>query len=79
MTPYAGAGLGIASVDVRGTGRAGTAFAWQVIGGAAYAIDGQWSLLGELRWFATESGTFIELVEGKDLSESVDVGFDALT
>ena len=27
---------------------------------AAYAINDHWSLVGELRWFSTEGGTFIE-------------------
>ena len=77
VTPYAGAGLGIASADVRGIGRADPALAWQVIGGAAYAIDAHWSLSGEVRWFSTEGGTFIESVEGADFIEPVETGFDA--
>ena len=74
-TPYAGAGVGIASVEVRGTGRADPAFAWQVIGGAAYAIDAHWSLGGEVRWFSTEGGTFIEWSRGR-LYRAGHTGFD---
>ena len=73
VTPYVGAGIGVASLDVRGAGRADPAFAWQAIGGVAWAIDPRWSLTGELRWFSTEGGDFFE-----DENESIDMGFDAL-
>ena len=76
-TPYLGASIGIASLDVRGPGRADAAFAWQAIGGTAYAINDHWSLVGELRWFSTEGGTFIESVEGADLVEPVEGRVDA--
>jgi opacity protein-like surface antigen len=72
VAPYAGAGIGVASLDVRGAGHADPAFAWQAIGGVAWAIDPHWSLTGELRWFSTEGGAFL-----KTETESVDMGFDA--
>ena len=62
---------------MRGPGRADAAFAWQAIGGTAYAINDHWSLVGELRWFSTEGGTFIESVEGADLVEPVEGRVDA--
>jgi opacity protein-like surface antigen len=76
-TPYLGAGVGVARLDVRGTGRPDPAFAWQAIGGAAYAVNDHWSLVGEVRWFSAEGGTFIDSVEGADLVQPVERGFDA--
>jgi opacity protein-like surface antigen len=77
VAPYLGAGVGIASLDVRGGGRADPAFAWQAIGGATYAIGDRWSLVGEVRWFSAEGGTFIESVGGAPLVDAVESGFDA--
>jgi opacity protein-like surface antigen len=77
VAPYLGAGVGVASLDVRGTGRADPAFAWQAIGGAAYEINDDWSLIGEVRWFSAEGGTFLKAVGGAPLVEPVESGFDA--
>jgi opacity protein-like surface antigen len=71
-TPYVGGGLGWANVDVStddfGNFTRNDAFAYQLIGGVSYAVSPQVSVLGEVRWFATDNGK----VDGDD-----DVHFDA--
>ncbi len=60
--PYLGGGVGLANVDVAtddfGDFKQDTALAYQAIGGVAYNFSPQWSLLGEVRWFGTESGNY---------------------
>jgi opacity protein-like surface antigen len=57
--PYVGGGLGWANIDVStddfGSFTRNDAFAYQFIGGVAYQISPQLSLLGELRWFGTDN------------------------
>jgi opacity protein-like surface antigen len=60
--PYFGGGLGVANVDVAtdnfGDFTQDSALAYQLIGGVAYNFSPAWSLLGEVRWFGTEGGTY---------------------
>ena len=59
--PYLGGGVGWANLEVSsewmGSFERDDALAYQVIGGAAYALTPEWSLTGEVRWFATDGGT----------------------
>ena len=74
ISPYVGGGIGAATVDVRGEGSADPAFAWQAIAGVSYPIHDHWSLNGEMRWFSTDGGTFLD--EGDALT--LDLGYDAI-
>jgi opacity protein-like surface antigen len=66
VQPYIGAGLGWANVDVStddfGNFTRNDGFAYQLIGGVAYAVNPAVSLLGEVRWFGTDTGS----VDGDD-------------
>jgi opacity protein-like surface antigen len=66
VQPYVGGGLGWANIDVAtddfGSFTRNDGFAYQLIGGVAYAVNPAVSLLGELRWFGTDKGK----VEGDD-------------
>ena len=59
VTPYAGAGIGVADVyqDLRygpvDQKNRGTTFAWQLIGGIAGAISDRLDVFGDVRYFAT--------------------------
>lgn len=59
--PYAGGGIGGANVDLAsdkfGDFQKTGSFAYQLIGGVAYAVSPEISLMGEARWFATESAS----------------------
>jgi opacity protein-like surface antigen len=61
VQPYVGGGLGWANmesdIDTQGSFNRDNALAWQVIGGVGYAVNPNWTLLGEVRYFATDSGT----------------------
>ncbi len=74
ISPYVGGGIGAATVDVRGEGSADPAFAWQAIAGVSYPIDTRWSLNGEVRWFSTDGGSFLD--EGDALT--LDLGYEAI-
>ncbi|MFN7055413.1 outer membrane beta-barrel protein [Hyphomonas sp.] len=65
ISPYVGAGLGVSNVDV--TYRPSdisiidgskTKFAWQVKGGAAYALTESFDVFGEVAYRATDNVTF---------------------
>lgn len=75
FTPYIGGGLGGAGLDIKvddfGTFSQDTLFAYQVFGGVEYAMTPEWSLLGEVRWFGTDSGH----PQGPDDTE-VDTSFE---
>jgi opacity protein-like surface antigen len=61
VQPYLGAGLGAARVDTDLFGDSwdtDTTFAWQVMGGIGYDVTPNWTLLGEVRWFATQDDDF---------------------
>ena len=77
LRPYLGAGLGWASVNIStsylGDFSRNDALAYQLIGGVEYALSPKWSLLGELRWFATDSGR----IDGREGS-SIDAGFSTV-
>jgi len=77
LRPYLGAGLGWASVDIStsylGDFSRNDALAYQLIGGVEYALSPKWSLLGELRWFATDSGR----IDGQR-GLSIDAGFNTV-
>ena len=61
VQPYVGGGLGWANmesdIDDIGSFKRDNALAWQLIGGVGYAVNPNWTLLGEVRYFATDSGT----------------------
>lgn len=61
VQPYVGGGLGWANmesdIDTIGSFNRDNALAWQLIGGVGYAVNPNWTLLGEVRYFATDSGT----------------------
>jgi len=61
VQPYVGGGLGWANmeskIDSIGSFKRDNALAWQLIGGVGYAVNPNWTLLGEVRYFATDSGT----------------------
>ncbi len=44
-------------IDDIGSFKRDNAFAWQVMGGVSYDINPSLALLGEVRYFATDSGT----------------------
>lgn len=58
--PYLGGGVGWANLDISTEWMQGfersDALAYQLIGGVAYALTPEWSLTGEVRWFATDGG-----------------------
>lgn len=59
--PYAGGGLGLARVRIGPEGDSierNWILAYQLIGGIAYDVTPEWSLNGEVRWFATEGGRY---------------------
>lgn len=60
IMPYVGGGLGWANaeIDIDGTFERENALAYQLIGGVGYAVTPAWTLLGEVRWFATDSGNW---------------------
>jgi opacity protein-like surface antigen len=55
--PYLGGGIGGVILDF-GEDETDVEFAWQVLGGVAYAVAPRWELFGELRWFETDGGIF---------------------
>ena len=61
VQPYLGGGLGWANMESKisgiGSFKRDNALAWQLIGGVGYAVSPDWTLLGEIRYFATDSGT----------------------
>ena len=61
VQPYVGGGLGWANmesdIDDIGSFKRDNAFAWQLIGGVGYAVNPSWDIIGEVRYFATDSGT----------------------
>jgi opacity protein-like surface antigen len=57
LQPYVGLGLGGASIDVDGDDT-GTQFAWQIMGGARYAVNPNLGLFGELRYFDVDAARF---------------------
>ncbi len=58
--PYLGGGLGWANMesDISGVGsfKRDNALALQLIGGVGYAVNPNWTLLGEIRYFSTDDG-----------------------
>lgn len=76
--PYVGGGVGTARVRIGPEGDSVSRdwiLAYQVIGGVAYDVTEQWSLNGEVRWFATEGGRY-DIGGGANLKadwETVDV------
>lgn len=66
FSPYLGAGIGFADIDVEGLdlGSAGTlddddsVFSYQLIGGVSYQATATIDLFGELRYLATEDAEF---------------------
>jgi opacity protein-like surface antigen len=61
VRPYIGAGIGGANIDTDlfdDNWDSDTLFAYQVFGGVGYDFAPNWSLLTEIRWFATEDGDF---------------------
>lgn len=66
FTPYVGAGLGAALVDAEDIGLVNTRtldsermkFAYQAIGGVSYALDHNWALTTEYRYFRTLAPEF---------------------
>lgn len=59
--PYVGGGVGAANVRIGPSGESverSWILAYQLMGGVAYDITPQWSLNGEVRWFATEGGRY---------------------
>lgn len=77
ITPYVGAGLGWANVDVAtndyGSFTRNSAFGYQFIGGVSYAATPKMDLLGEVRYFGTDSGS---LKGPNDLK--IDAGFETV-
>jgi len=74
VQPYLGGGIGGVQVDFDGD-KTDTEFAYQLMGGVSYAVNPNWSVYGELRWFATDGGEFIS-EDGANLSagfESIDL------
>jgi opacity protein-like surface antigen len=57
VQPYLGGGIGGVKVDFDGD-KTGTEFAYQLMGGVSYALNPNWSLYGEARWFSTDGGEF---------------------
>ena len=65
--PYAGAGIGVADLQVKNDGEkldSDYNFAYQAIAGVSYDVAPQWSLYSEARYFAISSST----VENDDFS-----------
>jgi len=61
LRPFAGAGAGVTDVRIDidgGNLERDWILAYQVIGGVAYDLTPNWSLTGEVRWFATEGGRY---------------------
>lgn len=60
IQPYVGGGIGWANMesDINNIGsfKRDNAFAYQVMGGVGYDVTPNWTLLGEVRWFATDQG-----------------------
>lgn len=59
--PFAGGGVGASDVEISIPGgdlERDWILAYQVIGGVAYDLTPNWSLTGEVRWFATEGGRY---------------------
>jgi len=61
VQPYVGGGVGWANmesdIDDIGKFKRDNALAWQLIGGVGYAVNPSWDIIGEVRYFATDSGT----------------------
>jgi opacity protein-like surface antigen len=70
--PYLGGGLGGARVDFDGD-ETDTELAWQVMAGVDFAVTPQWSLYGEARYFATQSGAFV-----RESDFFVEGGYDSI-
>jgi opacity protein-like surface antigen len=60
--PYFGGGLGWANVeahvDTVGNFKRDDAFGYQLMAGVAYDVNPAFSILGEVRWYGTDSGEF---------------------
>jgi opacity protein-like surface antigen len=59
--PYVGGGVGTTSLTLNAGGddlERNWILAYQLIGGVAYDITPNWSLNGEVRWFAAEGGRY---------------------
>jgi opacity protein-like surface antigen len=60
IQPYVGLGLGVANYELHANGfgdfKTDGDLAYQAIGGVSYNLTPQWSLLGEVRWFAIDTG-----------------------
>lgn len=78
LQPYVGLGLGGASIDVDGDDT-GTQFAWQVMGGARYAVNPNLGLFGELRYFDVDGGQFARRngIRASAGSDAIDLIFGA--
>lgn len=83
ITPYVGAGIGFARVDVKDYSAAGnndvadgdeTVFAYQVIAGLEYPVSPRTSLTGEYRYFAT---TDVDIDTNLGGARGSDVTFDS--
>ena len=59
VQPYVGGGIGGVQVDFDGD-ETDTEFAYQVMAGVSYALNPNWSLYGEGRWFSTDGGEFAD-------------------
>jgi opacity protein-like surface antigen len=69
--PYFGGGIGGAEVSIDAgdaSWDSDTLFAYQLIAGVGYDVSPQWTLFGETRWYASQSGEF----DGPD-----DLNFDS--
>ena len=73
VQPYLGAGLGGVKVDFDDGDKTGTEFAYQVMAGVSYAVNPNWSIYGEARWFSTNGG---EIYSDDDVKFSA--GFDTV-
>jgi len=67
-SPFVGAGIGWAKVDLDTPalplGDNDDVFAYQLMAGVSYAIDDQWSIDGQYRFFGTQDAT----IQGADFS-----------
>lgn len=75
VTPYVGAGIGLASGLDSGAGSDNTALAGQIMAGVEYELNNDVSLTGEVRFFTTEE--FTSTIGGAPEETRVE-GVDAL-